>query len=91
METRTVTVVDQEFDETQAYKDLVKAFTPAIPEGAFTTQQFAEDAGMAPTTADSKLRGLAEEGVLKTKLARLDGHQRRIYWFAEEHDGTEQS
>ena len=90
METRTVTIVDPEFDETQAYRDLVKASTQHIPPGAFTRKQFRQDTGMADTSSWKRLNELVQAGMLDTKFVSLDGCQVRVYWFKEQ-DGASQS
>lgn len=82
METRTITVVDQDFGEMDAYRDLVKACKRDIPEGAFTRQQFRKDTGMTETTSWRLLNEMVEAGVLESRLATVEGKSRRLYWFA---------
>ena len=62
----------------QLYRDLVQAHQrPEVPEGAFTAQQFADDAGFSKSIACDKLLRLVQAG----ELERLWDRGRYWYYF----------
>ena len=65
----------------EMYADLVEASTRALPPNYFSTQRYAEDTGMPERSARRELLALVEARKLETKLAVVDGHKARVYWF----------
>ena len=62
------------------YADLVSALSDNLPDDFFTLQQFMEDANLTEMTARRRLRARVDSGELGTKLATVDGYERRCFW-----------
>ena len=62
------------------YNDLVSALSDTLPEHYFTLQQFMADANLSEMTARRRLQARVDCGDLGTKLATVDGYERRCFW-----------
>ena len=65
----------------ELFEDLVAASARELPPDYFTTRKYAERTGMPERSALKDLMTRVEAGGLETKLAVVDGHQARIFWF----------
>ena len=73
--------MDKELTYTDLYADLVRAQSESLPENYFTLSKFCSDTKLSGWMARKRLVDLVDSGTLSTKLARIDGNSRRIWWF----------
>ena len=68
----------------ELYANLCVASKNTLPEEFFTTSEFCRDSGKGWGAAVKHLREETKAGRLQTKVALVNGHHTRIFWFAEE-------
>lgn len=70
------------------YADLIDAQRDALPELYFTLNQFIKDTGLSYWVARKRLASRVENGSLGTRLANINGHSQRIWWFNGQGEGS---